>query len=408
MVRDQMRVRAVVGRGYRVLDAPRRLARTYAEFDRRRWLRQGRGVVPWQAASPHFRQPQVVSASDVELCKRLIDAYGRATDAAPSGDGMWSHPVFQQRQAALVDALDRRDPELLAGLLASMFRSDFVLGMHPGSLGVGPQPRFGRRVAGMSGLSKLVSLAEYLGCAPVENPEQGTVGLAFVNGGVAPLVTRLETTLGVSLDFPNVGAAYGMLVQGRLVAPDTADQVYAARRLLSAMEMHLPNDERSPRVVEIGGGYGAMAYWLLQMRDLPYVIVDLPIVNVLQGYFLAQALGQTRVSLYGEDPADVTITPDHAIGEIPTPVAALANKDSMPEIPRPALLGYLTWARSACQGIFYSYNQEAAAPFDGTPQNIVPDAVAEVGGFVRVRRDPSWVRRGYVEEIYLSTQREPR
>jgi hypothetical protein len=199
-----------------------------------------------------------------------------------------------------------------------------------------------------------------------------------------------------------------MLVEGRLINPDTADQVYAARRLLSAIENHLPSGDLSPRIVEIGGGYGAMAYWLLQMRDLPYVIVDLPIVNVVQGYFLTRALGHTRVSLYGEEAGRVTITPDHAIGDVQTPISVLANKDSMPEIPRAALLGYLTWARAACQGIFYSYNQEAAAPFDGTPQNIVPDAVAEVGGFVRVRRDPSWLRRGYVEEIYLSAQREPR
>jgi hypothetical protein len=51
----------------------------------------------------------------------------------------------------------------------------------------------------------------------------------------------------------------------------------------------------------------------------------------------------------------------------------------------------------------YSYNQEAAAPFDGVPQNVVCELVEQVGGFRRVRRDASWLRRGYVEEVFLPT-----
>ena len=284
-----------------------------------------------------------------------------------------------------------------------MFRSDFVLGLHAGSLGTGPQSRIGRRLSWLSTLSKLASLAESQGCAPVENPEQGPVGLAFADGGIETLMKKLEATLGISLDFPEVGAAYGVIAAGRMITYDTPDQVYGARRLLDAIDTHLHKTEQPPRIVEIGGGYGAMAYWLQQMRALPYVIVDLPIINVLQGYFLAEALGHTRVSLYGEPMAAVTITPDHALGEIQTPVTVLANKDSMPEISRPALVGYLTWARSVCQGILYSYNQEAAAPFDGSPQHLVSDILAGIGGFTRIRRDPSWLRRGYVEEIYVPT-----
>jgi hypothetical protein len=64
---------------------------------------------------------------------------------------------------------------------------------------------------------------------------------------------------------------------------------------------------------------------------------------------------------------------------------------------------YLEWARANCRGLFFSYNQEAQASFGGERQNLVPAAVAAVGGFARLRRDASWVRRGYVEEIYVRT-----
>ena len=83
----------------------------------------------------------------------------------------------------------------------------------------------------------------------------------------------------------------------------------------------------------------------------------------------------------------------------------LANKDSMPEMPEAAMVGYLEWARSTCDGILFSYNQEGGATFDGEPQNLVPRAVDRVGGFARVQRDLSWVRRGYVEEIYTRADR---
>lgn len=121
---------------------------------------------------------------------------------------------------------------------------------------------------------------------------------------------------------------------------------------------------------------------------------------MLQDYFLAQALGTSDISFYGEPPRWVTILPTHGLSCIESPFDVLVNKNSMPEIAEPALLNYLYWARAACNGIFYSYNQETAAPVDGIPQNVVREAVSKVEGFTPIRRDYSWLRRGYVEEIY--------
>ena len=312
---------------------------------------------------------------------------------------MWTNELFEDRQRELVDALQKRDPVVLAERLGAMFRSDFVIGMAGGSLGVATQSRLNVWFSCLHTFSKLAALAESQGAARMENPEQGDIGLAF-RGGVEKIVTDTEAALGVSLDFPDVGAAYGLQVAGRLLTPDAPDQIYAAARLQRAIRAYLAARDGPLRVVEIGGGYGAMAYWLLQMMPLHYVIIDLPVVNVMQGYFLAQALGQSEVSLYGEPGGRVTILPTHALSNVESPVDVLANKDSMPEIPEGALLEYLSWAQTACDGIFYSYNQEAAAPFDGTPQNVVPEVLTRVGGYVRIRRDVSWLRRGYAEEVY--------
>ncbi|HEY0345007.1 MAG TPA: putative sugar O-methyltransferase [Solirubrobacteraceae bacterium] len=377
------------------------LAKQVESLDRPRWLYRPSGV---PAGTFHFRPAAPVTDADVELCRRLIAAYDAAVFVSQDRRGMWTDPIFSDRQRALSAALRDKDPARLASTMATMFRSDFVLGLAPGSLGTARQGPVARRIGWVQTLSKLTAVGEALGAVRLENPEQGTVALPLKEGGDA-LVERIEALLGHSLDFPDVGAAYGPYIAGRLIAADAPDQVYGAVRLRDAIDLHWNGHDRPPAVVEIGGGYGAMAYSFLQLRRTPYTIVDLPIVNVMQGYFLGKALGAQAVSLYGEATGDINVLPDHALAGVPAPFDVLVNKDSMPEIPLPAARRYLEWARESCTGMFFSYNQEAAAEFGGEAQIVVAEVLGDIGGFERVRRDPSWVRRGYVEEVFLPTSR---
>ena len=397
-MRDEVKARARRALGRRV-GPTLGLARALEAFDRPAWLYRVRGAGP--TGEQLFRAPAPVTEADIQLCQRLIDAYRLAQSQAPPPAGVWSHSVFAQRQRELREALERGSAVAVAGLLASMFRSDFVLGMAPGSMGRewprGPLAR----LSWLGYMNKLVALAEAIGSIRLENPEQGPAGLALREGS-EPIVAGIEKRLGISLDFPHVGAAYGLVVGARLISPESPEQIYAAARLADVVESYVRPAEGPPRIVEIGGGYGGMAYWLLQMIDARYVIIDLPIVCVLQGYFLSQALGHDRVAFHGEAPARVTVVPAHALSAVQTPFDVLANKDSLPEISRDAALAYLEWARSACRRVFYSYNQEAAAVFDGVAQNVVCELVDEVGGFKRIRRDMSPLRRGYVEEVFAA------
>lgn len=370
---------------------------------RTKWF-LGRGVVP--ATRIELRAPLAVTEADVRLCERLIDAHGRAVSDRPqenATEGMWSW-IFDARQQGLAEALEKGDPRELADLMASMFARDFVLGMAPGPLLRQADSRLASRAWGLKCLDGLASLAEVLGVVAVENPEQGRAGLAF-DGGAGDLIRATEDQLGFRIDFPNVGAAGGLLVQDRLITPDTPDQIYAALRLQQAIDLHL-GDERNPdgdRVVEIGGGYGSMCFWFSQLHERlgSYTIVDLPIVNVLQGYFLGKALGPDRISLYGEELSQVRIAPDFALDRIESPCDAYVNKDSLPEMPHDTMVDYLKWGADNCGGIFYSYNQEAAMEFLGEAQGVVHKAASSLGGFERLRRDRAWVRDGYVEEIYV-------
>ncbi|MBS1887176.1 MAG: putative sugar O-methyltransferase [Actinobacteria bacterium] len=346
------------------------------------------------------RAPQPVDAVDLAIAERLIAAH-RTPSAPAAGENMWAW-ISENRQRELAERLAGDDPRALAQLLVAMFREDFVLGMAQGPLVWRANSRLEDQAWALKSVDSLVSLAEAAGVVPVENPEQGGSGLAF-RGGLEGLLTALEEALGFRLDFPDVGAQSGLLVDGRLITPSTPDQVYAALRLDDAIRINLDTDSAAhPRVTEIGGGYGALCYWFLQRRPgvASYTIVDLPLVNAIQGYFLARALGPENVSFHGEAPSLVRILPDHALAEAAAPCDAVVNKDSMPEMPPEAMVEYLEWAKKNCRGVFYSYNQEAAGEFLGEAQGVVPAAVAELGGFERVRRETAWVRVGYVEEVY--------
>ncbi len=381
------------------------------------WLYRSKGRVPRGRIDRH--DPLPAKTEELELCQRLIAAYSKASErdrVTRSTEGMWSW-IFDTCQRELAATLERGDAEALARLMASMFQRDFLLGLASGPLISHTHSKLASRIWCLKSFDMLVSLAEALSVVPVENPEQGSTGLAF-EAGVGELLVRLERKLGFRLDFPDVGAPAGLAVEGRLITPDTPEQIYAAVRLDEAICLHL--DRRADaanalRVVEIGGGDGGMCYWYLKRRDgvASYTIVDLPIVNVIQGYFLARALGPKRVSFHGEPPTQVKIAPDFALAEVESPFEVLVNKDSMPEMPRVTMMDYLEWGATNCEGLFYSYNQEVQAEVLGEAQGVVHEAIAEMGRFERLRRDESWVRRGYVEEIYVparkpSAHAEPR
>lgn len=377
------------------------------------WLYRSGGRLP--AGRIARRQPRPVADADIALCERLLAAFSAATSAdgaaGESHPGIWAW-ILNTHQRQLAETLEHGDPSELARLLASMFQRDFVWGIAHGGHRRESESWLGAHILRLKSLDVLVSLAEAVGASTVENPEQGTAGLAF-DEGVQALLSRIDEALGIRLDAPDAGAPFGLALDGRVITLEMPEHIYAALRLKLAIQTHLRQSaeaEAPARIVEIGGGFGGVCYWFLRMCPAVarYTIVDLPIMGVLQGYFLAQTLGPQTVSLLGEPPAKVMVLPDSALAQVQTPFEVLLNMDSMPEMPNGTMIDYLEWARANCEGIFYSYNQEAGADFLGQKQGLVPQAVEEVGGFTRIRRDASWLRRGYAEEIYACRPRARR
>jgi hypothetical protein len=369
------------------------------------WLYRSRGRLALGEIGR--RSPTPVTEAEIALCERLITAFDAAIGRGRGdGDtrGLWGW-LFDLYQRPLADALERHDAHSLARLLAAMFQEDFTRGLMVYAHVRNSRSWLGSRILSLKSLDVLVSLAEALGVVSVEGLEQRRAGVMF-DGTLEELVDVLDTALGFRVDFPDVGAPFGLTVAGRLITLETPEQIYAAVRLRQAIGAHLPRRGENPvKVVEIGGGYGGMCYWYHKMQpEIAYTIVDLPIMNVLQGYFLSRAFGANTVSLYGESIAPIKILPNSALAEVQSPFEVLVNKDSMPEMPYDTILDYLKWGRAACHGFFYSYNHEVGVDYRGDAAGRVPQAIDQLGGFTRIRRDHSWLRRGYAEEIYVPAE----
>jgi hypothetical protein len=364
------------------------------------WFYRSRGRL--KLGKIRRKPPAPVTDADVFLCERLISAFKAASNdqREPEASGAWAHLIDMNYQE-LANALESGEAHDLANLLASMFQQKITSGFMMQADVSATFSWLGSQILGIKSLDTLVSLAEAIGAVPVDGPEIRMAGLVF-DENIATLLTRVDQKLGFKVAFPDIGAPFGLTVDERLITLETPDQIYAAVRLDHAVTTHLAlRALEQQSVVEIGGGYGALCHWFLRLHpDVSrYTIVDFPIVNVLQGYFLSRA--GLSVSFYGEQLAQVAILPTGALADIETPFGVLVNKDSMTEMPNETMTSYIEWGRRYCNGLFYSYNVEAGIDFLGCTSGCVAAAVDRVGGFRRTRRDPSWLRRGYIEEIYI-------
>ena len=373
------------------------LLRAFSPFDKR---------IPLQPLK--YSKILKTSDQDIKLSERLISSYHKSLDSATAAQNRsqeWEK-TFNSKQRGLHNVLERRDPEELAQYLSKMLQSSIVFGIDTGDLYTGRNWRF----HSLKLLDDLVSLAEFVGVVRAESG-QGTIGHAF-DDGISELVTNLERAIGQDIGAPQVAGAYGIFCKDRLFTIQSPEYIYVALKVLDTItKLISANDlvqSNSLNLVEIGAGYGGTANFIKRFgRDKisSYTIIDLPIVNVLQGYYLSKANTPQDLLMYGEEPSHYPssifrIYPDSYINDLPK-ADLLINQNSMPEIPLDIAVSYCEWAKRNVN-MFYSYNHESLTSDRTMAVTTVPEVISKVSGFRRYSREISWVRPGYVEEVYFT------
>jgi len=269
------------------------------------------------------------------------------------------------QQGRFASILQRGDAHELAVYLCNVSRHDAAAGITQGEHEFQriTSERAYRRFVALMVLDKLVSLAEAIGALDVENPEQGAWGQS-VRCRPRELVERIFARLGIDVTPPDVDGGLLKIDTGRgLFGDRDANAIYTAYLLRQTLR-----GVKAPRVCEIGGGSGRVAYWSRQLGLSSYTILDLPHVNVVQGYYALKALPADEVVLYGEQPAGAApgrlqILPAHAVTALQDPLFDLVlNQDSFPEMSAATVDDYLGWITRSCEGWLMSINHRAERP----------------------------------------------
>ena len=350
-------------------------------------------------APPWILDPDPPTAQVKEAVRRVVDAYHRAmADFEHPSRSMWN--LIEAKHSDFLEALRERRLDSVGDWLARLFQTDLVWGLgvvggdHATCLRQDPERSHLHRALA----DVLVSLGEAASVLRVTSIEQQGVRIhqEALHVALDAVLLAIEQKTGLGLSFPPVGAACGFRLAGRLITLDSIIHSYTVHRLRQL------GATAEASIAEIGGGYGCLAALCYRAGYRNYTIVDLPWVNVLQGYFLTMALPPGAVRLYGETSGVVAVLPHWCLHQLlDHSLDYVVNTDSLPEIGPETANRYIAEIARCLRGIFLSINQEAKAPnVDAVTQNCVTELIERHGGFRVLARSRAWMRQGYVEEVF--------
>lgn len=363
-------------------------------------------------SSPHLDAALYVAENpvheiDIAISERLINNFHsmyrfEQNNIAPEkrpNEGVWemSKHAFHGDAYGL---LFNRDVHGFANYMSNAMRRTLTHGLGPGQQvfeAFCDSQGEGQKANVLILLDRLAALAESVGALPYENPEQGRYGenimLPFED-----MVAAIEAKIGTEIHRPPVMGNFGLNHKGNIIDFRVPDDVYSAFRLKSLSEQY-----GLASVCEIGGGLGGLAFQSIRFGFQHYHIFDLPIINLVQGYFLMRIFGPDKVRMFDENVGSrpLTVLPYWEFFNRDWQFDLVFNRDSLPEIPRARAEEYLREIEArGCT--FLSINQECEAEAGRVDlhQLNVFRMMQDHPAMRCWSRHPYWIRKGYVEELY--------
>ena len=234
---------------------------------------------------------------------------------------------------------------------------------------------------------ELISLAAVLGIQKLQYPEvdwNERIGTLTFPKDIDWLLDAMAATLGFNLQFPNPFPNEQGLASSRgVISMRALQSLYQAYRIAAIVK-----GSGAARVLEIGAGLGRTAYFCWEMGIRDYTIIDIPMTNVAQSYFLGRTIGESNIAMKLEEagPEKIKILPEYALSAT-GPFDLVLNADS------------LAGMDLQTQHKYYAYIKENSTCFLSIDHEENPHTVRELTtgcGFVRRMTCP--LRRGYLEE----------
>jgi putative sugar O-methyltransferase len=142
------------------------------------------------------------------------------------------------------------------------------------------------------------------------------------------------------LNAPRIGNPWGYIIEGKLLYEPVFEYHYQANYFANIL-----CEISNPVILEIGGGFGGLAYQIVKhIPHVKYIGFDLPENILLQGYYLSCAFPGLEILTYSKNITvltqdiiskyDIILLPDFMIREVESGIADLiVNVRSLSEMP---------------------------------------------------------------------------
>lgn len=329
--------------------------------------------------------------NDQHLVERIIKAYKISiNDVNDLGGPIWSN--IAKKSQNFHNLLLTGDVNKVTDVLRHPERSNLLYGFEmvfdQYAQSVRENPKIGELQARWAH-DNLVRTAEAIGAIRTYLPEVDFQERKWVPDSI---LKEIERCVGFKLIFPNIiPEEFGVKSRCGVISHRAVQAFYQAWKL-----NQLKSLASGGKILEIGAGLGRTAWFSSLFGISNYTIIDLPMANVAQAYFLGRTLGDEKVLLHGEHgDGDTKIRVENPswFHTENNQYNVAINNDSMVEIGFKAVEEY--WKQLANRAeIFLSINHEAQS-------FRVADLPASMGQACKSLRTFHPTRKGYIEEIFF-------
>ena len=281
---------------------------------------------------------------DPLIIRRIIRAYKLSKEAQKDAGEeyqvgyMWL-PIYEGFMNEIMTALSSEDEAAVAKIYSNFFREKCSIGLH----GM-PVDMFQNYFSG-------TITDEHKGLYTADLMHRFNIWLTSI-GKTMPIT---------ALNAPDVGNPYGCFIDGNFYRAGSDYQHYYA-----TMIGRLVRGKQHQFALEIGGGFGGLAYFLVRDHpDLTYIDVDLPENMALASIFLLSGSPGKNIALYGEvdlenddlSQYDAVLLPNFAIQQIKDNSIDLCfNSYSLSEMPMTTVSNYMAHFNRISSKFIYHIN----------------------------------------------------
>ena len=313
---------------------------------------------------------------------KLVRSIKERVNYSPTGQ--WEE-ISNTHQIPIVNYLNENDYESIKKMLSNPLSNDLMYGFDNLANSLRSKFRIETVTENDLAADHFFALAEYLGIVKYRSPES-LISPIRESVEISPIIEEIiQKVFKKNILFPNIyPGEKGIITKFGI----------ATLRVPSAIYQAIQTKKYGEKVCEIGAGLGRTAYFANLLGVKKYTIVDIPIPSLVQGYFLINSLPDVKFSFTGSDSINKGI-------ELRVPsdffnsnekYDLVLNVDSLTEIGKDDAIRYFKEIKKKAK-YFLSINHE---------YNLftISELAFEFPEFKLISRSRSWIRPGYIEELY--------